>query len=210
MSCRQKVLLSGARQITAFHLAGDFCDLHTYVLKSLPDSVVANSDCEVAIVPHSELDKMVADSPHLVRLLWASTLIDASIFRQWIVSVGRRPAVERLAHLFCELYLRFKMIGVAKSLMFPFPATQTDLGDALGMSLVSTNRTCAVLRREGLATFAQRVVTIHDWDGLKNARTLIPNTFTWKRSLLWSLRWKRTEFSTQGGAPKEPMSAYGP
>ena len=174
MSCRQKVLSNGARQITAFHLAGDFCDLHTYVLKSLPDSVVANSECEVAIVPHFELDKIVRDLPHLARLLWASTLIDASIFRQWIVSVGRRSAVERLAHLFCELFLRFKMIGVANNLTFPFPATQTDLGDALGMSLVSTNRTCAVLRREGLATFAHRVVTIHDWDGLKNRARFNP------------------------------------
>jgi hypothetical protein len=89
MSSRQKVLENGARQITAFHLAGDFCDLHTYVLKTLPDSVVAMTACEVAIVPHAQLDRIFRESYHVARLFWASTLIDASIFRQWIVSIGR-------------------------------------------------------------------------------------------------------------------------
>ena len=160
LCARQKVLKAGNRQITAFHLAGDFCDLHTYVLKTLPDSVVAMSECEVAAIPHVQLDKIVRDSYHVARLLWASTLIDASVFRQWIVSIGRRSADARLAHLFCELFLRFRMIGLTKDLSYTLAATQTDL--------VHTNKTCAKLRRAGLATFAQRTVTIHDWDKLQN------------------------------------------
>jgi hypothetical protein len=83
LSTREKILKSGARQITAFHLAGDFCDLHTYVLKTLPDSVVAMSACKVAIVPHSELDKIFRESYHIARLCWASTLIDASDHFNW-------------------------------------------------------------------------------------------------------------------------------
>src|SRR5262245_10701731 len=165
-SNRQLVLQSGKRQITAFHLAGDFCDLHTYVLKTLPDSVVAITECEVAIVPHAQLDQIVRDSYHVARLLWASTLIDASISRQWIISIGGRSARARLAHLFCELYLRFKMVGLTKDMSYLLPATQTDLSDVLGLSLVHTNRTCAALRSEGLATFARRTLTIHDWDKL--------------------------------------------
>jgi CRP-like cAMP-binding protein len=92
LSARQKVLKRGDRQITAFHLAGDFCDLHTYVLKTLPDSVVAMSECEVAVIPHAQLDKIVRDSYHVARLLWASTLIDASIFRQRLKLPARRDA----------------------------------------------------------------------------------------------------------------------
>jgi CRP-like cAMP-binding protein len=168
LCARQKVLKAGNRQITAFNLAGDFCDLHTYVLKTLPDSVVAMSECEVAAIPHAQLDKIVRDSYHVARLLWASTLIDASVFRQWIVSIGRRSADARLAHLFCELFLRFRMIGLTKDLSYPLAATQTDLADALGLSLVHTNKTCAKLRRADLATFAERTVTIHDWDKLQN------------------------------------------
>jgi CRP-like cAMP-binding protein len=115
LSARQKVLKAGNRQITAFNLAGDFCDLHTYVLKTLPDSVVAMSECEVAVIPHAQLDTIVRDSYHVARLLWASTLIDASVFRQWIVSIGGRSAEARLAHLFCELFLRFRMVGQLKT-----------------------------------------------------------------------------------------------
>ena len=174
LSSREKILKSGARQITAFHLAGDFCDLHTYVLKTLPDSVVAMSACKVAIVPHSQLDKIFRESYHIARLCWASTLIDASVFRQWIVSIGRRSVTARLAHLFCELYLRFKMVGLAKDMSYPLPATQTDLSDVLGLSLVHTNRTCAKLRSEGLATFSQRTVTIHDWDKLQRLAEFNP------------------------------------
>lgn len=174
LSCRQKVLKSGARQITAFHLTGDFCDLHTFMLKTLPDSVVAMSACEVALVPHSRLDKIFRDSNHIARLLWASTLIDAAVFRQWIISIGRRSPTARLAHLFCELYLRFKVVGLSKDMSYPLTATQTDLSDVLGLSLVHTNRTCAALRKEGLATFAQRTVTIHDWDRLQRVAEFNP------------------------------------
>jgi CRP-like cAMP-binding protein len=174
LSSRQKVLENRARQITAFHLAGDFCDLHTYVLKTLPDSVVAMTACEVAIVPHAQLDRIFRESYHLARLFWASTLIDASIFRQWIVSIGRRSANARLAHLFCELYLRCKMVGLTKYMTYLLPATQTDLSDVLGLSLVHTNRTCAALRSEGLATFARRTVTIQDWDKLQRVAEFNP------------------------------------
>jgi CRP-like cAMP-binding protein len=173
-SNRQKVLESGARQITAFHLAGDFCDLHTYVLKTLPDSVVAMTTCEVAIIPHAKLDRIFRESYHVSRLFWASTLIDAAIFRQWITSIGRRSPTARLAHLFCELYLRFKMVGLAQGLSFPLPVTQVDLSDVLGLSLVHTNRTCAALRLNSLATLSQRTVTIHDWEKLQRVAEFNP------------------------------------
>ncbi|HET9717032.1 MAG TPA: Crp/Fnr family transcriptional regulator [Pseudolabrys sp.] len=173
-SCRQKVLENGSRQITAFHVPGDFCDLHTYLLKTLPDSVMAMTACRVALVPHDAIHKIVAQSPHLTALFWKSTLVDASINRQWIVSIGRRSAVARVAHLFCELYARLKLVGLAKELKFRLPATQSDLSDATGMSLVHTNRTCGSLRQHGLATFSQRTVTIHSWQKLQRVAEFNP------------------------------------
>jgi CRP-like cAMP-binding protein len=174
ISSRQKVLESGARQITAFHITGDFCDLHTYVLKTLPDSVVAMSHCKVATIPHDKLDRIFRDNYHLARLFWASTLIDAAIFRQWIISIGRRTPIARLAHLFCELFLRFQMVSLTQDMSYPLPVTQTDLSDVLGLSLVHTNRTCAALRLEGLATFSQRRVTVHDWEALQRTAEFNP------------------------------------
>lgn len=174
LACRQKVLQSGERQITAFHVAGDFCDLHTYLLKTLPDSVVGITACRVALVPHERLDAITAKLPRLARLLWKSTLIDAAVYRRWLVCLGRQSALSRLAHLFCEFYLRLKLIGVAEGLAYPLPVTQSDLGDAMGLSLVHTNRTCAALRERGLATFAQRWVTIHDWKRLQEVAEFEP------------------------------------
>ena len=95
-------------------------------------------------------------------------------FGSGYVSIGRRPPAARLAHLFCEFYLRLKMVGLTQGLSYSLPATQTDLSDALGVSLVLANRTCAALRREGLATFAQRKVTIHDWDKLQHIAEFDP------------------------------------
>jgi CRP-like cAMP-binding protein len=174
ISSRQKVLESGGRQITAFHITGDFCDLHTYVLKTLPDSVVAMSECEVVTIPHNKVDSIFRSSHHMAQLFWASTLIDAGIFRQWIISIGRRSPPARLAHLFCELFLRFEVVGLTKDLSYPLPVTQTDLSDVLGLSLVHTNRTCAALREAGLATFSQRRVIIHDWEGLQRVAEFNP------------------------------------
>jgi CRP-like cAMP-binding protein len=163
LACRQKVLRSGERQITAFHLSGDFCDLHTYLVKEISDSVMAMTPCQVAMVPHKGLDAITVEAPRLARLLWMSTLIDGAVYRRWLVCVGRQSAHSRLAHLFCELYMRMKLIGAAEGMTYPLPVTQTDLSDVMGMSLVHTNRTCALLRRGGLATFAHRTVTIHNW-----------------------------------------------
>lgn len=172
--CRQKVLKTGSRQITAFHLPGDFCDLHAYMLRTLPDSVVAITACRVATVPHERLREMSSELPRLARALWKSTLIDASIYRQWLVCIGRLSALSRLAHLFCELYLRLSMVGLTKEMSYSLPVTQSDLSDAMGLSLVPTNRTCALLRQRGLATFAQRTVTIHSWDRLQEAAEFEP------------------------------------
>ena len=145
-----------------------------YMLKTLPDSAVALTACRVAIVPHERLREITIVQPHLARMLWKSTLIDASIYRQWLVCLGRQSALSRLAHLFCEFYLRLEVVGLTKEMSYSLPVTQSDLSDAMGLSLVHTNRTCALLRQKGLATFAQRTVTIHDWERLQEAAEFEP------------------------------------
>jgi CRP-like cAMP-binding protein len=114
------------------------------------------------------------NEPHLSRLLWISTLIDAAIHREWIISMGRRSTFGRLAHLFCELFVRLKVVGLTKGFEYPLPVTQTDLTDAMGISLVHTNRTLAALRQDSLVTFANRIVHIHDWDRLQRVAEFDP------------------------------------
>lgn len=175
LACREKILPSGLRQITAFHLSGDFCDLHTYMLKTIPDTVKAITPCRAAVVSHDRLDAVTSASPRIAHLLWKSTLIDAGIYRRWLVCIGRQSSLSRLCHLFCELYFRLRVIGATDGFACTFPITQTDLADAMGLSLVHANKTCAQIKKKGLATLANQVLTIHDWTGLQEAAEFDPH-----------------------------------
>jgi CRP-like cAMP-binding protein len=163
---RYKTLQDGRRQLSAIHIAGDFCDLHAFALKRMDHGVVAISPCRIAAVPHSRLRTVTEKFPHLTRLFWLMTLIDAAAHRQWIISLGRRSKLGAAAHLFCEMFVRLRAAGLADADSCPLPLTQQDLGDALGMSLVHANRSLRSLRTRGLATLRNGRLTVLDWDGL--------------------------------------------
>ena len=93
-------------------------------------------------------------------------MIDASVFREWVVNVGRRDAVERIAHLLCELALRIKAADLSDGPMFDFPLTQEQIADATGLTAVHTNRTLQRLRKAGLINLSSSKLTILDWDAL--------------------------------------------
>jgi CRP-like cAMP-binding protein len=165
-AARTKTLEDGARQITAIHIPGDFVDLHSFLLRKMDHSVVALSPCRTASVPHEKLKAISQEEPHLTRLLWLNTLVDAAIHRNWIVAMGRLPAASRMAQLVCELYVRLVSVGLAKDYEFEFPLTQPVVADALGLSLVHVNRTLREIRGHNLITWRSRAVKILDWDRL--------------------------------------------
>lgn len=164
---RYKDTPEGRRQILAIHVPGDFVDLHSYPLKRLEHSVAALTDVRVALFPHAHIRALTEASPTLTELLWRSTLVDAAINREWIVSIGARSAAIRLAHLFCEMYLRLDRIGHADRPTFQLPLTQVDLADATGLTAVHANRMLRQLRERGLVAFRQGEVEILDWDALR-------------------------------------------
>lgn len=163
---RTKDLSEGKRQITEIHVPGDFVDLHGFLLKRLEHDVAALSAVRVAYVPHERLRRISEEQPHLARLLWLSTLIDAAIQRERILSIGRRSALARVAHLLCELYARLDAIGLSNGSSVALPLTQTDLGDATGLTSVHVNRMLRQLRERGLATLRDRWLQIDDKEGL--------------------------------------------
>jgi CRP-like cAMP-binding protein len=163
---RYMLLPSGRRQILALHIGGDFLDLHSFPLKVMDHSVAALTRCKVSLVPHEALQEITQTQPHLTRLLWLSTLIDAAILRQWLLGVGQRSAIERAAHLLCEMRARLAVIEGDGARGFDLPLTQGDLADALGISAVHTNRTLQTLRARGLVTWRGAAVEILDWDAL--------------------------------------------
>ena len=167
--CRYKDLASGERQIQEIHVAGDFVDLHGFLLKRLDHNVASVSQCRIALVPHDRLMRISEEHPHLARMLWFSTLLDAAIQRETILSVGRRAALARIAHLACELSIRLSLVGLGTKKGFALPMTQADLADATGLTSVHVNRMLKQLRDQRLMTFRHGEVVIHDWDGLAQA-----------------------------------------
>jgi CRP-like cAMP-binding protein len=159
--------LEGRRQITAFHVAGDFADLHSFLLKKIDNGVAALTSCTVAQVAHSDLKEVTKEFPYLTRVLWLTTLIDGAVHRAWLTTLGRMEARERLAHFFCEIRDRLEPIGRVNDDTFDLPITQEELGDAFGMSTVHVNRVLQDLRAEGLITSRNRTMTIHDLGRLR-------------------------------------------
>jgi CRP-like cAMP-binding protein len=153
LAMRYRVLRSGARQITAIHLPGDFVDLHSLPLKDMDHSVGALSQCEVAAIPHTALRNIMRTDPDLTEILWRLSLLDGAIHREWLVAMGALPSVSHLAHLLCEVYVRLAHVGLAKDLAFDLPVTQVDLGDALGISPVHVNRVLQDLRGNRVIRF---------------------------------------------------------
>ena len=162
-SARYSTLEDGARQITEINVAGDFIDLHSLLMKQMDHGVVALTECVIAEAPHSGLIDITERHPHLTRLLWLDTIIDAAIHRQWLVAMGRRSGLGHLAHLVCELYLRLQAVGQTGDLTFDLPLTQAVLGDALGLSTVHVSRLISELRGEGVINWSGGQIDILDW-----------------------------------------------
>ncbi len=146
-ACRYKILPSGTRQITAFLLPGDACDLHVGMLEEMDHNLQALTPCVVALIPGDRMETLLEDHPAVARAMYKSQLIDEGTLRAWIVSMGRRSSIERVAHLMCELYLRSFSINSTDEVAFPI--SQIVLADALGMTPVHVNRILKALRGAG-------------------------------------------------------------
>ncbi len=164
---RYKDSASGERQVTEVHLAGDFIDLHGFLLKRLEHSIGALTPVRAGQFPHDGIREITEQEPHLGRLLWLMTLIDAAIQRERILTLGRRSAVARVAHLICELLARLEAIGLSDGRGFRFPVVQADLADATGLTPVHVNRMLRDLRERRLMTFRSGKVEILDRPGLE-------------------------------------------
>lgn len=167
LMCRYKDLKNGSRQISELHVAGDFVDLHGFTLKRLDHNIMTLTPCRIAMVPHARLKRITEEFPHLTRILWFSTNLDAAIHREWVLSLGRRTALARLAHFFCELHVRLGVVGLTDGLCFRLDLTQLDIAECLGLTSIHVNRTLKVLREQGLVELRGGTVEIRDLEGLR-------------------------------------------
>jgi CRP-like cAMP-binding protein len=165
-TCRYRMLADGERQVTAIHIAGDFVDLHSFLLKEMDHSVGALTACSVITFPHERLVKVTERYPHLTRMLWLLTLLDGAIHREWLVGMGRLSAAQRTGHLICEVYARLRAVGLAEDHSFAFPITQAAMADAVGISTVHINRVLQELRQDDLIGWDRGLLVIRHWNAL--------------------------------------------
>lgn len=163
---RHKTTAKGDRQIFSIHLPGDFIDLHNSLLRTADHSVEAITAATGAFIPVEAIKEMAFARPAIGRAMWYETLVDASIFREWTLNIGRRDALTRTSHMLCELAVRMEAAGLADHNGYQLPMTQMQLADALALTAVHVNRTIRTLREDGLVEFGKRTVKIIDFPRL--------------------------------------------
>jgi len=160
--CRYKVLPSGTRQIMAFLMAGDACDLHIKLLAEMDHGIQALTPAVVASISKADVQRLMHDHPNVANAMYSAQLIDEGVLRAWIVSMGRRSSTERVAHLLCELYLRALDVGRLADGSLSLPLSQIILADALGMTAVHINRVLKELRLAGAVILNRGSITVSD------------------------------------------------
>jgi len=169
-SIRSKLTAFGSRQIVAIHMKGELVDLQNSMLKVADHSVQMLTKGEVALIPREAVSQLTLEHPRIGHAMWTDTLVDGSIFREWIMNVGRRDARTRIAHLLCEFALRLKIAGLGENKQYELPMTQEQLADATGLTPVHVNRTLKSLEADGLiARSSPRSINIGDWRKLAEA-----------------------------------------
>jgi CRP-like cAMP-binding protein len=169
MAARYAIVSGGRRQILSFHFSGDLPDLQGLQLEHMDHGIYALTPVRAAFIPHAAVRGAIHTSAKLNDVLVRHALIDASIFRQWIANVGRRTALERIAHIFCEVFVRMSALGLVEKHRFSLPITQAELGDAAGLSPVHVNRVLQRMRGDGLIASRGDVHEITDWQRLRRA-----------------------------------------
>jgi len=173
-ACRHKTSAEGKRQIVSFHVAGDILDIQHLMLERADHNVETVTAAQVAWVATEKLKTLALERPNIGEALWRDALIDASVFREWVLNVGRRDAKTRIAHMLCEFGARAIAAGVATADQILLPLTQEQIADATGLTAVHVNRMLRYLREAGALSVVPRGVCIEDFELLKSISSFDP------------------------------------
>jgi CRP-like cAMP-binding protein len=164
---RQKLTGEGARQIVAVHIPGEPLDFQNVFLDVADHSVQLLTRAEVAFIPRRALLELARSNPSIAHAILVTILVEASIFREWVLNVGRRDARTRVAHLLCEFAIRLEAYELTEEYGYELPMSQEQIADAVGLTSVHVNRTLKALESEGLIKRNRRFVSIPDWQRMR-------------------------------------------
>jgi CRP-like cAMP-binding protein len=162
-TCRHKGARGGGRQIVSFQVPGDILDLQHIFFARADHNLQAITPVKLAWVRYDDLRALIRERPAIAEALWRETLVEASIFREWVLNVGRRDAMTRVAHMLCEFVAQCEGAGVQVPERFRLPMTQEDIADATGLTPVHVNRTLRALRDEGVIAGTGKHIEVADW-----------------------------------------------
>ena len=164
---RYKHLANGDRQIMAYLIPGDLCDIRIFLFEQMDHSIGLLSDAMVVKIPAVEILALMDQFPKIERALMWATLVDEATLREWLLNVGQRDALQKLSHLICELCIRLRVVNLVENQeTFVMPVTQSELADTTGMTTVHVNRSLQRLRQDGLIATRDGKMTILDFDRL--------------------------------------------
>ena len=174
LACRYKTMEDGRRQILAFHMAGDLCDMAGLHLKQLDSATRTLTPAKVVFIPHATVVNWSKFQSRLSEFLWRTVIVEAAISREWIINVGRRTAYQRTGHLLCEIISRLRGTLSTSGPSYDLPLTQLELADALSLTAIHVGRMLQQLRADGLAELSRNTLTVLNWRGLKQMSDFHP------------------------------------
>ncbi len=163
---RYKYLPDGRRQIVSFFLPGDLCDMNIFVLREMDHFIGALSPLKAAQITRGDFEAVTLGNPRLLQALYWDTLVATAIQREWVLNLGQRTALERVAHLICEVFVRLRVAGKTSGNRCDWPITQIALADATGLTPVHVSRTIQALAGQRLLELENRTLHIPDPDAL--------------------------------------------
>lgn len=166
VALRYRLLNDGRRQVLNIVLPGEFIGFPGCFFEGALYSISALSDCVVSPVPFACFLRLSETHPRLGAAIFWSLSCETAMYAEHLIGVGRRSALERVAHFLLEMLVRLQAIGLADERSYRLPLTQELIADALGLSVQYVNQTLRHLREEGLATVDRQQVTITNLDGL--------------------------------------------
>jgi CRP-like cAMP-binding protein len=175
MLARYHLLADGARQYLSFHMAGDMPDSQALFIEQMDHAVCAAGPVVIALIPHKDLLAAFDRRPSVGFAIWRETLIDAAIFREAITNNSARAPSARMSHLFCELYYRARASGLTEGGVMSLPISLVQLGEALGVSIASVNRTLQELRATRAVEFHRGKLHVRNWEQLVKLGQFNPN-----------------------------------
>lgn len=169
LAYRHKIAGDGGRSINAVHMEGDLVDLQNALLDHADHSVQALTRAKIAYISRDAITQLAFSRPSVGLAMWRDTLVDGSIFREWILNIARREGPTRIAHVLCEFGVRLEALGLGNRSSYQFPMTQDQLADVTGLTNVHVNRSLKDLEARGLITRTRRYIEVGDWAALQEA-----------------------------------------